>query len=86
MQNLTFSSLSFSVSLAHCRHCQMGKAVGWGEMSMSGIKMPPKVFLSNFRGHIRIRGGDSSVHFYQNGRPMAKCKLKSRSKFGCAIG
>lgn len=44
MQNLTFSSLSFSVSLAHCRHCQMGKAVGWGEMSMSGIKMPPKVF------------------------------------------
>ena len=56
MQNLTFSSLSFSVSLAHCRHCQMGKAVG-GEMSKSGIKMPPKVFLSNFRGHIRIRGG-----------------------------
>lgn len=56
MQNLTFSSLSFSVSLAHCRHCQMGKAVGWGEMSMSGIKMPAKVFCPTFGGISGKRG------------------------------
>lgn len=56
MQNLTFSSLSFSVSLAHCRHCQMGKAVGRGDVHV-GDKNAPESFLSNFRGHIRIRGG-----------------------------
>lgn len=56
MQNLTFSSLSFSVSLAHCRHCQMGKAVGGRRDVHVGDKNAPESFLSNFRGHIRIRG------------------------------
>ncbi len=57
MQNLTFSSLSFSVSLAHCRHCQMGKAVGGRRDVHVGDKNAPESFFVQLSGAYQDKRG-----------------------------